>query len=124
MSTVRSTIPKDRAALLDCAELMDLSKDRVVDSISTLYLQNLTTHSREDVHAWLSSVLTNHVTCLDGLEEGDFPTWVAARDRRLLQAWEKDIKANIVVAKDGSGNYKTVKEAVDAVPKNSKNSRF
>ncbi|GMN49836.1 hypothetical protein TIFTF001_018994 [Ficus carica] len=156
--------PKDRAALLDCAELMDLSKDRVVASVSTLYVQNLTTHSHEDVHAWLSSVLTNHVTCLDGLQEGgskdiktlmephlnelilrarttlailvsispsrseeiqpltgDFPTWVAAGDRRLLRASAKDIKANIVVAKDGSGNYKTVKEAVDAVPKNSKN---
>ncbi|PON31193.1 Pectinesterase inhibitor domain containing protein [Parasponia andersonii] len=156
--------PKDRAALLDCAELMDLSRDRVMDSIVTLYLQNLTYHSHEDAHAWLSGVLTNHVTCLDGLEEGsfirttlepklkelisrartslailvsvlpskseaieplngDFPTWVKAGDRRLLQALAKDIKADIVVAKDGSGKYKTVKEAVAAVPDKS-TSRF
>ena len=47
----RINYPKDRAALLNCAELMDLSKDRVGDSVSTLYLQNLTTLSHENVHA-------------------------------------------------------------------------
>ncbi|XP_024028178.1 pectinesterase/pectinesterase inhibitor [Morus notabilis] len=154
--------PRDRAALLDCAELMDLSKDRVLDSISTLLLQNLTTHSREDVNAWLSGILTNHVTCLDGLERDgsyaknlmeshlnelisrartslailvsfsqskfealepltkDFPTWVTPGDRRLLRSLGKEITADIVVAKDGSGDYTTVNEAVAAVPKNSK----
>ena len=57
---------KDQAALLDCAELMDMSQERVMDS--TLFLQNITLHYHEDVHAWLSFVLTNHVTCLYGLE--------------------------------------------------------
>ncbi|EXB88454.1 Pectinesterase/pectinesterase inhibitor [Morus notabilis] len=158
---LRINNPRDRATLLDCAELMDISKDRVVDSISTLFLQKQTSHSHEDVHAWLSSVLTNHVTCLDALEDGsyaknlmdshlnelilrartslailvsvfpsnseaietltdDLPTWVTAGDRRLLQASVKAIKADIVVAEDGSGKYKTVKEAVAAVPDNSK----
>ena len=154
--------PKDQAALLDCAQLMDLSRERVMESIVTLYLQNLTYHSQEDAHAWLSTVLTNHFTCLEGLKEDsyirtimepklkelisrartslallvsvlqskpevveplneDFPTWVNAGDRRLLQALAKDIKANIVVAKDGSGKYKTVKEAIAAVPDKSTN---
>ncbi|GMY36949.1 pectinesterase/pectinesterase inhibitor [Fagus crenata] len=149
--------PREQAALLDCVELMDLSKHRVFDSIATL--KNMTTRSFEDAHAWLSSVLTNHVTCLDGLEGsdsawtsmepglkdlmsrartslamlvaisplktkvmtdeplyGEFPLWVTSGDRKLLQALPKEIKANVVVAKDGSGKYKTVKEAVASAP--------
>lgn len=41
-----------------------------------------------------------------------FPTWVRPGDRKLLQTGSP--KANVVVAKDGSGNFKTVKEAVAA----------
>ncbi|KAK7823754.1 pectinesterase [Quercus suber] len=151
--------PREQVALLDCVELMDLSMDRVFDS--KVALQNMTTSSIEDAHAWLSSVLTNHVTCLDGLEgsaratmepglkdlisrartslamlvevsplktkvmidepiNGEFPTWVTSRDRILLQALPKEIKANVVVAKDGSGKYKTLKEAVASAPNNGK----
>ncbi|KAH7545786.1 hypothetical protein FEM48_Zijuj01G0130700 [Ziziphus jujuba var. spinosa] len=148
---------KDRAAINDCVELMDISIDRVVDSIKAL--QNHSVYSYGDAHAWLSSVLTNHVTCLDGLEgqaktlmkdmvkdliarartslamlvsisppkdkelellNGEFPTWVRSGDRRLLQSLPNEIKANVVVAKDGSGKYKTVKGAVDSAPQNSK----
>lgn len=154
--------PEDRAAIIDCVELMDVSMDRVMDSI--VALQNLKVqNTMEDVHTWLSSILTNHVTCLDGLEGlsartimeprlkdlisrsraflamlvaispskerviedeppniGDFPTWVTSRDRRLMSSdFTKGVQANVVVAKDGSGNYKTVKEAVAAAPNNS-----
>lgn len=34
-----------------------------------------------------------------------------------LKKEEKKIKYDIVVAQDGSGNYKTIQEAFDAVPK-------
>jgi pectinesterase len=151
--------PKVVAGLLDCVQLMDLSRDRILDSI--VGLENITSRSLEDAHSWLSSVLTNHVTCLDGLHgsarttmepgledlisrartslamlvavssplktkenieplNGKFPSWVTSRDRRLLQALAKELKANVVVAKDGSGNYKTVKEAVASAPNNGK----
>ncbi|PIM98106.1 Pectinesterase [Handroanthus impetiginosus] len=46
------------------------------------------------------------------LEVEDFPSWLSARDRKLLQTTE--IKANAVVAKDGSGNFQTVSEAIEA----------
>ncbi|KAL0344981.1 UNVERIFIED_CONTAM: putative pectinesterase/pectinesterase inhibitor 17 [Sesamum radiatum] len=46
------------------------------------------------------------------LERQGFPGWVSARDRKLLQSSE--IKADAVVAKDGSGNFKTVSEAIAA----------
>eukprot|EP00250_Pteridium_aquilinum_P018113 c23952_g1_i1 orf=1-1314(-) len=46
----------------------------------------------------------------------EFPAWVSAGDRRLLQASSSSITANAVVAKDGSGQYKTVTAAVNAIP--------
>ncbi|RWW81714.1 hypothetical protein BHE74_00009876 [Ensete ventricosum] len=43
----------------------------------------------------------------------EFPQWVKAADRKLIQAGV-NIKPDLVVAKDGSGNYKTISEAVAA----------
>lgn len=48
-----------------------------------------------------------------------FPTWVKPGDRKLLQSSSAASKANVVVAKDGSGKYTTVKAAVDAAPTSS-----
>ncbi|KAF9608971.1 hypothetical protein IFM89_012148 [Coptis chinensis] len=156
---------RQKSALNDCMELMDSSMDRVQDSMSVLSTNDQQYHF--DAQTWLSSVLTNHVTCVDGLNtltrqpeleslledliarartslailsaiasssntddmintplNGEFPAWVTARDRKLLVssiAKNGVINAdNVVVAKDGSGNYKTVKEAVAAAPTNSK----
>nr|CAD29733.1 pectin methylesterase [Sesbania rostrata] len=152
--------PKEEAALHDCEQLMDLSIDRVWDSV--VALTKNTIDSQQDTHSWLSSVLTNHATCLDGLEgtsralmeaeledlmsrartslamlvavlppkgneqfideslNGDFPSWVTSKDRRLLESSIRDIKANVVVAKDGSGKFKTVAEAIASAPDNGK----
>ncbi|CAJ1925152.1 unnamed protein product [Sphenostylis stenocarpa] len=158
---VRMNNPREEAALRDCVELMELSMDRVWDSKMSLTTE--TTDSLRDAHTWLSSVLTNHVTCLDGLEEagrrlmeaeledlisrartslamvvavlppngkveqmidvslnGEFPRWVTSKDRKLLESSAEDIKANVVVAKDGSGDFETVAEAVASAPDKSK----
>ncbi|CAL1394776.1 unnamed protein product [Linum trigynum] len=48
---------------------------------------------------------------------GAWPDWIKAGDRRLLQA--STVAADVVVASDGSGKYKTVSEAVAAAPKKS-----
>ncbi|KAI6706623.1 hypothetical protein NL676_009585 [Syzygium grande] len=53
-----------------------------------------------------------------------FPTWVRPGDRKLLQSSSPASKANIVVAKDGSGKYKTIKEAITAASKRSGTSRY
>ncbi|CAN4078310.1 unnamed protein product [Withania somnifera] len=148
----------EQAALADCLELMDLSRDRSMDSM--MGLGNLSAQAHNDVHSWLSSILTNHVTCMDGLNgqarsimepmlndliaragtslalmvaiapsktdsifrtvTGELPSWVDANDRRLLQLSANAIAANVVVAKDGSGKYKTIKEAVASAPDKSK----
>lgn len=39
-----------------------------------------------------------------------FPNWVKPGDRKLLQSTSQ---ANVVVAQDGSGNYKTISEAIN-----------
>lgn len=52
----------------------------------------------------LNKVPYNEPSYKDG-----FPTWVKPGDRKLLQTTPR---ANIVVAQDGSGNVKTIKEAV------------
>ncbi|OVA13138.1 Pectinesterase [Macleaya cordata] len=171
----RSNDLKEKAALANCVKLMDLSIDRVTDSVMALKTQS--TRSHADAHVWLSAVLTNHVTCLDGLSESSrlnewtrlavememedliarartslamivaisppssdhdddgeelatwsmrkmitdrYPSWVTMRDRKLLEALPNDIIANVTVAKDGSGNYTTVQEAVSSAPDKSK----
>lgn len=52
------------------------------------------------------------------LSNGEFPEWVAAGDRRVLQ--EVIPKPDVTVASDGSGDVKTIGEAVKRVPKKSK----
>ncbi|KAL5698592.1 pectinesterase [Ranunculus cassubicifolius] len=54
-----------------------------------------------------------------GLVNDNFPTWVNSADRRLLQAETKPI-ADITVAKDGTGDYLTISEAVKAVAEKNK----
>lgn len=41
-----------------------------------------------------------------------FPAWVPRSDRKLLQ--REKIKANVIVAQDGSGNYKTISATIQA----------
>ena len=50
------------------------------------------------------------------LLSGGFPEWVSVADRKLLQS-RSVVEANLVVAQDGSGNYKTISEAVAASAK-------
>ncbi|KAL5827923.1 hypothetical protein ACOSQ3_019768 [Xanthoceras sorbifolium] len=53
------------------------------------------------------------------LFQDGFPTWVSVADRKLLQSRGATAatKADVVVAQDGSGNYKTISEAVAASAK-------
>jgi len=146
-----------KSALEDCILLMDLSRDRLA-TLSSAMADEDSTNAR----TWLSAVLTNHGTCLDGLKGlvkstmethieplraqtstllamlntispsktdelmkfiNEFPSWVSHHDRKLLlleASSAKDVQANVVVAKDGSGKFKTVQEAVDSSPDNGK----
>uniref|UniRef100_A0A803KT32 Pectinesterase n=2 Tax=Chenopodium quinoa TaxID=63459 RepID=A0A803KT32_CHEQI len=104
-----------------------------------------------DKQTWLSTALTNLETCIAGFKpyisnnvtklisnslamhnnavpetqsyKLGFPTWVTRRDRNLLQA-SKLATANLVVAQDGLGDFKTIREALDAAAKKSRSGRF
>ncbi|MCD7450958.1 hypothetical protein HAX54_009106 [Datura stramonium] len=52
--------------------------------------------------AMLASVTTTQNDEVSGRFLGKMPAWVSSRDRKLLESWGKDIKANAVVAQDGS----------------------
>ncbi|KAH7573540.1 hypothetical protein ACOSP7_007279 [Xanthoceras sorbifolium] len=50
-------------------------------------------------------------------DNGSYPSWVSVGRRNLLASTASTIKPNAVVAKDGSGQYKTITEALEFVPK-------
>jgi len=52
------------------------------------------------------------------LGEDGYPTWFSASDRKLLAARAGTVRPNAVVAKDGSGQFKTISAALAAYPKN------
>lgn len=59
-----------------------------------------------------------------GAMKNGFPEWLKKKDRALLQADHTNVSAtnfirNVTVAKDGSGNFTTINEALQAAPNNS-----
>ncbi|KAF2315759.1 hypothetical protein GH714_040296 [Hevea brasiliensis] len=59
----------------------------------------------------------------DNNTEG-FPRWFSRNERRLLQSSSITAKANLVVAQDGSGHFRTVQAALDAAAKRRYGTRF
>ena len=54
---------------------------------------------------------------LEDLDETGVPTWVSGADRKLMaNAGRARIRANFVVAKDGSGQFNSIQQAVNACP--------
>ncbi|CAA6664801.1 unnamed protein product [Spirodela intermedia] len=126
-----------RAAWADC---MELAED-TIHNLNRSLRSSSAPLSGDDVLTWLSATIADHQTCLNGFTElnlspvakaampfistnvsqflsnslAGFPSWVSAGDRKLLQS--SSVKADLVVAKDGSGNYKTISEAVAAAAK-------
>ncbi|CAM6035174.1 unnamed protein product [Sphagnum compactum] len=62
-----------------------------------------------DLRSWKPSFFQTHVQKLTI----SFPTWLSLGDRRLLLAADS-WSANVTVAQDGSGDYNTIQQAVDA----------
>ncbi|GMI78661.1 hypothetical protein like AT3G05610 [Hibiscus trionum] len=52
------------------------------------------------------------------LAKDGFPSWVSFRQRMLLQQNPSQMKPNVVVAKDGSGKYNSINQALKEVPNN------
>ena len=65
------------------------------------------------------------------VDQDGFPTWYSAKDRKLLadsgvngRQLAEAIPPNAVVAKDGSGQFKTIQAALDAYPKKNLTGRY
>lgn len=56
----------------------------------------------------------------DDDDDGSFPRWVRHNDRRLLQAAAAEIEADMVVAKDGTGTHRKIRDAIKAAPEHSR----
>ncbi|KAK7322442.1 hypothetical protein VNO77_25822 [Canavalia gladiata] len=66
--------------------------------------------------------LENHHKERKTEQDGVFPSWFAKHERKLLQS--SSIKANLVVAKDGSGHFRTVQDALNTAAKRKVKTRF
>lgn len=49
-------------------------------------------------------------------DEDGFPTWLTHDERRMLKKNDEKPTPNVTVAKDGSGNFKSISEALSAMP--------
>lgn len=67
------------------------------------------------------SFLEGHGRRLLAAGDMQFPSWLSVADRRLLQS---SVKADLIVAKDGSGNFKTISEAVAEAGRRGGGKRF
>ncbi|PNT18541.1 hypothetical protein POPTR_010G247600v4 [Populus trichocarpa] len=88
------------------------------------YLKNsseLTSNSLAII-TWISKVASsvNIHRRLMNYEDQDMPKWLHPEDRKLLQSSDLKKKADVVVAKDGSGKYKRISDALKNVPEKSK----
>ncbi|EEF29429.1 Pectinesterase-3 precursor, putative [Ricinus communis] len=131
MKTWLSTTITDQETCLDALQELNGTKhfdSKVLEDIRTA-MENSTEFASNSlaIVAKIIGLLTDfnipiHRKLL-GFERtsSGFPSWVSIGDRRLLQ--EAKPAANVTVAKDGSGDYTTIGEAVDAIPKKSP-SRF
>ncbi|RWW06035.1 hypothetical protein BHE74_00006448 [Ensete ventricosum] len=97
-------------------------------------LENTTTDAAESMRKALNSsaeltsnilaIVTNFDSALDSLNLGlnrrllaeEYSSWISPGQRRLLQQSPAELKPNVTVAKDGSGDVKTIGEAVLRVP--------
>ncbi|KAG6758685.1 hypothetical protein POTOM_039044 [Populus tomentosa] len=71
---------------------------------------------------WISKVASsvNIHRRLMNYEDQEMPKWLHPEDRKLLQSSDLKKKADVVVAKDGSGKYKRISDALKNVPEKSK----
>ncbi|CAJ2638647.1 unnamed protein product [Trifolium pratense] len=106
-----------------CIEGFEDTKQELKKSVVS-YLKNSTEYTSNSlaIITWINKVSnTLNLRRLMSLPyENESPKWLNSKDRKLLVTKDLRSKADIVVAKDGSGKYKTISEALKHVPNKSK----
>ncbi|KAK4838400.1 hypothetical protein QYF36_013446 [Acer negundo] len=95
-----------------------LSGQRHVEKMCSNVLAMIKNMTDTDIENELMKSSNNRRLKEDHDRDGNgWPEWLSAGDRRLLQS--SSVTPNVVVAADGSGNFKTVAAAVAAAPEGS-----
>ncbi|KAJ8774029.1 hypothetical protein K2173_009460 [Erythroxylum novogranatense] len=108
LQDLNNTEKLNTALIAEVRTAMDNSTELVSNSLAIVSkIMGLLSDFRIPIHRRLLRLQSEPNT--------EFPMWFSLRDRRLLEEYKP--KPNATVAGDGSGDYKTIKEAVAAVPK-------
>ncbi|KAF7037388.1 hypothetical protein CFC21_047767 [Triticum aestivum] len=105
----RASDPRQRAALADCVQLMELARDRLAGAVDHASV------APEDARTWLSAVLTDYVTCLDGLDDGPPRDAVGAQLEPLMSLASASLAVLNAVDSDTAADD-MLAEAVDELP--------
>ncbi|KAK6162537.1 hypothetical protein DH2020_002378 [Rehmannia glutinosa] len=109
---------REKAAWADCIELYEHTIHKINKTVDPH-----TKCTPVDAQTWLSSALTNLETCKSGFVDFGVTDYVfPLMSNNLLQS--SNPRANVVVAQDGSGDFRTVSAAVKAIGKRSGNDRY
>ncbi|PKA62141.1 Putative pectinesterase/pectinesterase inhibitor 45 [Apostasia shenzhenica] len=81
------------------------------------FLEMLDVPENEQLHAGTRKLLAE-IKNAHQLDEEGFPSWVPEESRRVLNQINIKLKPNVTVAKDGTGDYKTISEALEKIPAN------
>ncbi|XP_018440330.1 probable pectinesterase/pectinesterase inhibitor 58 [Raphanus sativus] len=108
---VKSTLAEDMKNIFKPSKELTSNSLAMITSMSSMFGKSNITEATGD--------LGNNSRKLLSAEDG-IPSWVGPDSRRLMAAPLGGVKPNVVVAKDGSGQYKSINEALKAVPNNNK----
>ncbi|XP_027099490.1 pectinesterase-like [Coffea arabica] len=86
----------------------------LVNSTFSKHLSNSLAINKAALSAAAAHSSTQQIKGRRLLSSNGFPEWLSVGDRKLLQSSGGPTKADITVAQDGSGNYKTIAEALAA----------
>ncbi|KAJ1437083.1 Pectinesterase, catalytic [Sesbania bispinosa] len=132
-TTLKFASEQEKGAYEDCKQLFEDAKEELGFSITEVGSNDLTKLSTKapEINNWLSAVMSYQQTCIDGFPEGKLKEefeklFKESRElvsnslavvSQLVGTLEKPTP-NVTVAKDGSGNFKTISEALAAIPQN------
>ncbi|CAJ1940605.1 unnamed protein product [Sphenostylis stenocarpa] len=99
--------------------LMKDSKEFISNSLAILSqvasaLSVFQTIASSHGRSLLSQISNSPIASLDKTD--GLPSWMNLDDRRILKATDNKPKPNVTVAKDGSGNFKTISECLNSIP--------
>ncbi|CAI8590137.1 unnamed protein product [Vicia faba] len=115
---------RTKQAVEVCNEVLNYAVDGISKSVGKIdnFDINKLNEYGYDLKVWLTGTLSHQHTCLDGFENSTTTagSWrkhqYCEGQRRLLA--DETVKPNAVVAQDGSGQFKTVADALKTVPAN------